>query len=321
MEIEKSTDAVRWDNLNRHSRQGSAFCISEFVATLGLHAHFWFVKSKGRDVLGALALSDAGSWVAQPTPLTMYQGVLLSPEIEARPIHSRVPTILAASQALLDAVTVDRSHVSFSLHYKLPDVRAFLWYGIDAAKRRPFRISPRYTAVLQLPDEKNALDEWEASLRESRRQDRKKAIRAGLVVEPLVDAEILVELYLKTFDRQEQEVPLFLLDRLRRIAGYVNNTGAGLMLQVRLPTGEPLSAVLFLRHGANAYYLIAANEPAGRAVGAGSYLMIEAIKMLVRAGVCSIDMCGANSPNRGDFKTSLNADLMLYFDVDWNSGK
>jgi hypothetical protein len=319
IEIEVSNDIGCWDQLNQASRQGSTFSSGAFIKLLGLEPRFWLARYKGRSVLGAMALFDGDAPVSQPTYLTMYQGILIDPSIDARPAHSRIPLLLDVCHALLDAMATSCSRISFSLHPTFPDIRALQWFNYSRPENGQFEIMPRYTAVLSIAEQSDAWTAWVKSIRDSRRSEHSKAMRSGLFVESLKDPSLLLDLYVKTFGRHGTSVPAAQLDRLHRIAKGVIVEGNGLALLARRAGEAPLSAVLFLRHESSAFYLIGANDPEGRSQGAGSFLMIESIKFLASSGVRRIDMCGANSPHRGDFKTSLNAELVPYFDVAWKS--
>ena len=73
-----------------------------------------------------------------------------------------------------------------------------------------------------------------------------------------------------------------------------------------------MSANLFLHDRDCSYYFLGANDPHFRGTGAGTSLLIEQIHRSILAGKKNVDMVGVNSPNRGDYKTSFNAELVMY---------
>lgn len=318
MEVERSIDVGEWDHLNRISSQGSVFCDSRLLAALGMEPRFWFVHHKGRKLLGAIALFASGEPVRYPSSFMMYQGLLVDPEFESMPPHSRIPAALEAHNALLAALAADGTTAPLSLHHTITDIRAFLWYRDAESDNRAFRVVPRYTAVIKVDETLFQGDRWLSSIRRNRRIDHSKAANAGISIESFSDADTLYQLYLKTFQRQGDVPPAETEARVHCLAKFILATGMGLMLLARDPDGSPLGAVLFLRHGDVAYYIIGANDPKGRPVGAATFVMVEALRRLAAQGVRSIDMCGANSPQRSDFKISFNAEPRLFFDVVWN---
>jgi lipid II:glycine glycyltransferase (peptidoglycan interpeptide bridge formation enzyme) len=58
-----------------------------------------------------------------------------------------------------------------------------------------------------------------------------------------------------------------------------------------------------------------ATKPEMRHSGAATKLMFENIYRAKESGIQELDFVGVNSPQRGDFKLSFNAELKLYFDV------
>ena len=93
--------------------------------------------------------------------------------------------------------------------------------------------------------------------------------------------------------------------------------GGHQVLQHHLTVGDIVSANLFLCDRHCAYYWAGANDPHYRKTGCGTYLMIETIRRWQQKGLKTIDFVGINSPNRGDFKTSLNAIPVRYFTATW----
>jgi lipid II:glycine glycyltransferase (peptidoglycan interpeptide bridge formation enzyme) len=75
----------------------------------------------------------------------------------------------------------------------------------------------------------------------------------------------------------------------------------------------PVSAVLFIYDDRTAYYLFGANDPEYRNTSAGTFLLMQLIKDAFANGLDEVDFVGVNSPNRGDYKISFNADLEPYF--------
>jgi len=70
-----------------------------------------------------------------------------------------------------------------------------------------------------------------------------------------------------------------------------------------------------------AYYLFGANDPMYRHTSAGAFLLMHMIKDAFEKGIQEIDFVGVNSPNRGDFKISFNAEVKPYFVTDLSSLK
>ena len=94
--------------------------------------------------------------------------------------------------------------------------------------------------------------------------------------------------------------------------------GFGRLLVCKNKNGNPVSAALFIFDNKCGYYIVGATDPEYRKFGTGSYVMFEQIMRCKEQGLKTVDFCGINSPNRGDFKTSFNAEPVPYFDVTWD---
>jgi lipid II:glycine glycyltransferase (peptidoglycan interpeptide bridge formation enzyme) len=68
-----------------------------------------------------------------------------------------------------------------------------------------------------------------------------------------------------------------------------------------------------------AYYLFGANDPELREANASSKLLIDNIVIFADQGLEKFDFVGVNSPQRGDFKLSFNAELIPYQEVHFIS--
>jgi lipid II:glycine glycyltransferase (peptidoglycan interpeptide bridge formation enzyme) len=89
--------------------------------------------------------------------------------------------------------------------------------------------------------------------------------------------------------------------------------GFGRLLVCRDKQGTPASASLFLFDDKTAYYLFGANDPDYRQDGTGGYVIFEQIRLSIEQGLSYVDFMGINSPSRGDFKLSFNAEPVPFF--------
>ena len=91
-------------------------------------------------------------------------------------------------------------------------------------------------------------------------------------------------------------------------AGYKNSNTESVILFDYYPLSETELG--------RSYYLIGANDPNYRKDGAGGFVVLEQIRYCIEQGLSYEDFMGINSPLRGDFKTSLNADPVSYFEFN-----
>jgi len=75
------------------------------------------------------------------------------------------------------------------------------------------------------------------------------------------------------------------------------------------------SMAFFVSDSRCSYYLFGANDPAMREANASSKLLLDNIALSAQKGLQIFDFVGVNSPQRGDFKLSFNAQLVPYQEV------
>jgi lipid II:glycine glycyltransferase (peptidoglycan interpeptide bridge formation enzyme) len=85
-----------------------------------------------------------------------------------------------------------------------------------------------------------------------------------------------------------------------------------------MPDGAVAAAALFVYDRTAAYYLAAGTDPELRETGAGTSIVLAFIERAIARGLHGVDVCGINSPQRGDFKTSFNALPVPYFLTRWH---
>jgi len=314
-DIARCTDDGEWDRFVASSPQGSVFTSSAFLQSLGEECERWLVRENGVPVLAAPILVRDGQTLPQPYAFTQYIGPMFSGAFEQQPSHRRVPLHLRLLEFLLLELVARYPAFSFSLHPALNDVRAFQWLHYHTPELGRMAINPVYTGRLAL-DATAELSAYLEKVRTVRRQEFRKVEGLGYTRQD-GDYATLDRLHELTFARQglarsEREVRL-----LRSITNTALERGFGHCHIARSPAGETASAVFFIHDQDAAYYLFGANDPELRKTGAGSWLLIQAIEQARQAGRRFIDFVGVNSPNRGDFKTSFNAEPVVYFNVAW----
>lgn len=316
-ELIRCEDKAQWDHFVSISPQGNVFCQTAFLDALNTGYVLWQL-AEGKNILaGAVLLHDQhGHILPAPHPFCMYQGILLAGSLTSMPIHRRSKETLEAITLLLEQLGQQYKHLSFCLHPTLDDLRAISWFHYHQPEKGMFHIDLRYSGWLDLraaPD----FDSYLATIRPTRRNEYRRAIRMGLTIEISDDIETMDRLHQITFERQgitrhEGEAKL-----LQTITSAALNKGFGELIIVRLPDGEAASATLFLHDNKCSYYLVGANHPKHRNTFSGTYAFLENVRRAYARSLDWVDVCGINSPNRGDFKISFNAAPRGYFVADW----
>lgn len=312
--IERITNDKTWDDFIEASPQGSAFALSSFLAGMGASTERWFLFDGERALAAALLATRDSQVLAAPQPFSIYQGLFLSELVASPQAHSRSRLVLECLGEFMRLLEAKYGRLSFCLHPSLTDLRALQWHNFHSESGGKFEFQLRYTGILNLGSYES-FEIYLRAIRNTRRQEYQKALRSGLTAEQSSDIQMLRHLQEKTFARQGINLAASLSEQLVSIVDSVHRRGKGELYICRLANGEIASATFFMKFGSYAYYLIGANDPDHRKTNSGTFLILENIRRFFESNVKFVDMVGINSPNRGDFKTSFDAEPVPYFEA------
>lgn len=313
MNLDVCIDKVLWNNFVSESPQGNIFCTTQFLDAWGQDYELLLVQQDERMQLGAVVVKRDGKPADVPF---MYHGVLYDNAIAKLPGHKRIKKSLELVDFLLAELEHRYDRISFSLHHSFGDLRSFQWFHYHNPEYGQFKINLYYTALLDLSNN-NDFESILMNARTVRRQEYRRAVGEGLLVEESDEVSVLDSLHELTFKRQGIARSDGEKNMANRLAIFAISNGFGRLLIAKDKFGNPASAALFLFDNQCGYYLIGANHPEYRNTGAGAYVMFEQIRTCLEKGISKVDFVGINSPNRGDFKTSFNATPVPYFVVTW----
>lgn len=303
-------DRVIWDAFASTSPQRSVFVYSKFLDSLRANYDLVTCYEKDKIVAGAVIVySSTGEPIDGIFPFTQYQGVLLA-DSSSKAIHSQITHEFKIVEYFLQQLTDHYKTCCLSHSWRLRDLRPFQWHNYHEPDKGKFKIDLRYSGVLDLQKYKN-FDDYLPSVRSVRRQEFKKSSQT-LTHLLSDDVSLLDDLHAKTFERQNLERSDQDSVLVRSICEHAISGGYGKM-SVAFLGDVPVSAVLFLYDDRTAYYLFGANDPLYRNTSAGAYLLMHMVKDAFENGLEEIDFVGVNSPNRGDFKISFNAEVKPHF--------
>lgn len=305
-----------WDAFVSTSPQRSIFVYSKFLDSLNANYDLVTCYEKGKVVAGVVLIySDAGEPIDRTYPFTQYQGVLLA-DNSSQPAHSQITHEFKVVEYFISQLTEHYKKCCFCQSWRLNDLRPFQWHNYHEPDKGLFKLDLRYTGILDLKKYRD-FDTYLASVRSCRKQEFKKSSQL-LKREFSNDEATLDSLHAKTFARQNIQRNHQDSALLKSICQCAVAGGYG-KLSLALLDGLPVSAVLFLYDDRTAYYLFGANDPAYRNSNAGSFLLLQMIKDAFEKGIGEVDFVGVNSPSRGDYKVSLNAELKNYLITSFTS--
>jgi len=307
--IECRDDEV-WDAFILSSPQCNAFSLSAFLAAQGTRHAKLFYEQDGKIVASVLLVEPEDSSFRAPSAYSLYQGVALAPiPGDARSVASKR---LRITSSLAQALAQRYRYHSLCLHPSLTDLRGFQWCNFHTPDLGTYVLSLYYTGVISL-GRYSTFAEYVETIRASRRSELKKAAECGVSIAVSDDLDSFMNLYRKTFARQDMEIDFASLEKVKRIVASLLRSGCGELRLATVGDGKIVSAVVALFDPYSTYYLFGASDPEYRNTGAGTSVMVNCVEASYSSGRTRFDMVGINSPKRGDFKTSFNADPEPYF--------
>jgi lipid II:glycine glycyltransferase (peptidoglycan interpeptide bridge formation enzyme) len=312
--IKECDNHQEWNRFVESSNQGSIFCSTHMLELFKPYKLIGCYNDN--EMLAGIALffeENSGNVKRTTNPFMMYQGLLLKGDTKYKD-HQRTTREYKVMNYIIETLHNEYEHFSFNHSFKLKDLRPFQWFNYGNDKNQQFRIDLKYTCILDLY-RFNSFEEYFKNIRELRRREYKKAIKNNIQIQDTNDIYMFIDLLRKTYSRQD----IHLSPEKILIASQLVQTGLsnnfGILKQAVTPDGKVASMVFFVYGQETAYYLFGTNDPEYRNTGAASYLMVEMIKDTLDKDIRYVDFCGANSPYRGDYKISFNAELSQYFNT------
>lgn len=299
-----------WDALVDESLQGHVFSKHAFLQSLGAHFTCYVVTTPQGEVLaGAAILQDGNKMARAPFAFTPHQGILFAQSVSSLGQQKRLTAEFRITTFLIESLLDVFSNFSMALSPYFNDLRPFQWHNYGKTELPQFELRHRYTGLVSLIDFE--LTGYLSTVRTVRRQEYKKT---QAVIEPSEDLDLFLKLYRLTFDRQGIAMDAQALARVARICHRAMADGYG-HLSCAHVDGRAASMAFFVTDNTCAYYLFGATDPDLRAANASSKLLIDNIASFASQGLKRFDFVGVNSPQRGDFKLSFNAELVPYQEV------
>lgn len=299
-----------WDVLVNESPQGHVFSSSAFLESLGAPYTCYVVTTPQGEVLaGAAILQDGNKMERAPFAFTPHQGVLFAQSVASLGQQKRLTAEFRITTFFIESLLHVFSNFSMALSPYFRDLRPFQWHNYGKSALPQFEIRQRYTGHVSLIDFE--INGYLSSVRTVRRQEYKKT---QAVIEPSLDLNLFLELYRLTFERQGIAIDAQALERVENICHTAMADGYG-QLSCAHVDGRAASMAFFVTDSTCVYYLFGANDPDLRAANASSKLLIDNMATFAAQGLERFDFVGVNSPQRGDFKLSFNAELVPYQEV------
>jgi lipid II:glycine glycyltransferase (peptidoglycan interpeptide bridge formation enzyme) len=302
MQIEKNINSTIWDKFVEESNQNNIFCKSIYLNNLNVSYENYVLMDKDKKILiGIILFDEKYSLINIPT---FYSGIIISKSITSSHKQTEVCSFF------IEKLTKLRKKIDIRVHYNSSNIRSFQWYNYFDEEKNKFLIKPFYTNCLNIENfNRNKLDK---SLNSNRLREIKKARKNKLESKISNNVNILDQLNKLTYKKERNINEKFLSNQ---IAEHSLKNNYGSLLITEDDNKEPLAASLFLYDNNNCYYMVGGSNPNKRSTGASSINIYDHIINFINNKKKNVDFVGANSPQRGYFKTSFGGELKIYFEI------
>ena len=306
--FEECFDLGLWDSFVDDSQQGTIFSKSYFIKSFTNNCRYFFVKKGDEIVGGANILLSEDHKPLRNIPFMQYVNSILYKDNSHLLHHKRIGEEFKITELIINEIlSIYRNHLIINTPY-FKDLRPFQWYNYNTPKMGTFINIVNYTGIINLDIPfKDLLSNY----RSDRRTDLKKYSN-NYIIQESSDFSLLNELHKQTFKRQgiaRSKNEEHLLKIITKNA-LKNNYGR---LSICYYENVPASASFLLIDKKRSYHLFGANNPEYRQQRLYSKIITENIVFTKKLGLKEFDFVGINSPQRGNFKISFNADILPYF--------
>lgn len=303
--LEECKNFSDWDDFVKKSPQGTIFNYVDLIKCISENFKLFFVY-KGQEVVGGISLIlDSNNKPMLNIPYMQYLNCILFCDNSSLN-HKRITNQFKISELIINELLKEFNQLQIINSINFRDLRPFLWYNYHNREGGVFNNEIRYTGIINLPGKEILHD----NLRYDRRRDLKNNGNYKIVESD--DIAILNYLHSKTFEKQNIERSALEKNLLFRIVKNSINKSFG-RLSICYFDEKPASASHLIYDNNTCFHLFGANDPEYRKSKSYTKLIFENITWANKNNFQSFDFCGCNSPLRGDFKVSFNADVIPYY--------
>lgn len=309
------TSDTEWDSLVTNSPESTPFLKSAFLRSIGEENSRFLLYVNDEVVLGTCLYKPTKNDNILRHSFTLYQGIFfpLSKRISYADDNER----LKYFRCLISILDENKSAQHLSFHPGVNDLRAIDWYYFNnnEANLKP-KITIRYTGIISL-DKYESFEHYLRQIRQSRFRDYKRSLESSYTYqEESHEIDDFIELYKMTFDRQGIEVNSQTVERISRIIQSGLSHRSGRLSFLRNNAAKAVSGMFILSDDETDFYLFGASDPKYRDSNGPTRMLLEAIENSFENSRQTFDVCGMNSPTRGEFKSSFDARVKPYYEVD-----
>ena len=316
LRIEECKDWRVWDDFIDESEQGSIFLKKIFLDIFDIEKKLFFLKKDEKKIIAFPIFLIKTKFII--LPFCYYQGLVFSKFINELNYSRKFNWLIYSINYILVYLSKNFKTFQMSLHPSISDIRAFDWFNFKKNDR--VTIYPRYTAILDITKIYNMSD-FGKKIRKDRRQDLRYAKKDNLEVYEETNFKN-VENLINKVAKNKSYLNTNIKTLIKKIIHHVVKFKFGSLIAVKNKKSEIISLQLVVWDSKSGHALLNLNHPKYLSAGISSLIYKEMINICIKKKISFLDLNGANSFNRADFKHSFYTKPQLYFHMSWpNSGR
>lgn len=318
--LEDAVADEKWDTFVQKSPSGTVFSLSDYMAATRQPVRlFWCVRGTEKRAAVAICESDnaKGGKDAVLHDFLVYNGLMFAPPANKQNRSQVISEHFEIATDVAAALSAHYPRLELALAPQVNDIRPFLWHNYGSSPT--YVPDVRYTAYADLQGFAEAQQPEDiplfAEISYARRQEVRKAIKAGVQTREDDNALALADFYALTMRRQDITIDPEVHEALRFLAASLLQKKMARLFISHTAEGEAAAVALFGWDNKRAYYLFGAGDPQYRNTPCGTAVLWDSFKALAQAGHSCVDLEGVNSPKRGWFKMSFGPELVPYYQL------
>jgi hypothetical protein len=302
----KINDNNNWNSQIQKSPQYSLFCSTLFLDGLKTQFEKYFVYDDKELVMAfCIAIFNEKNKKLFYKDFHYNQSFYFFKNFNKE--RSLINYQLKITTFFLDFILKNFKKIRLSLHYSIKDIRSFLFYNFNNNKN--FKIELKYTFIINLLQYKDFTD-YLNNIRTSRRQDYKYFSQDQYEILYTNNLDDFINLYKKKFPNETKksyESVFFLIEN-----SIKKNT-----CRINFATKNKnfFACTVFLYDKKSSYYLHGFSINNNEKFSILTSLILDQIRFSFLSRIENIDMCGANSPKRADYKSGFDGKLKHFFEI------
>lgn len=315
--LEECLADEKWDAFVQKSPSGTLFSLSDYIAATRQPVRlFWCVRGTEKRAAVAVTESPDGA-SALLHDFIIYNGLMFAPPANKQNRSQVISEHFEIATDVAAALSARYPQLELALAPQVDDIRPFLWHNYGSS---PCYVPDvRYTAYVNLGGFSTATCPEDvplfAEISYARRQEVRKAIKAGVRTVENDNALALADFYALTMRRQDITIEPQVHEALHFLAHSLLQKKMARLFTTYTAEGAAAAVALFGWDSKRAYYLFGAGDPQYRNTPCGTAVLWDGFKALADAGHTEVDLEGVNSPKRGWFKMSFGAELVPYYQL------